>query len=136
MSAQSTLFSTNNILVGLEGDVTGVVDFNIAGDEALINDMVTERIFLCHMMDLDEGVTGGDRGALLDQFINRYMQVRPLSILEISVMNDTYSVVFTFLWTRVEHFENCLEASLVEDANAFLYKTWDMLEDRSFGYRI
>lgn len=66
MSAQSTLFSTNNILVGLEGDVTGVVDFNIAGDEALINDMVTERIFLCHMMDLDEGVIGGDRGALLD----------------------------------------------------------------------
>lgn len=127
-------FSTNNVIINDDGTINGLVDFNIAGDEVLVNDMVTQGIFICYIMDLDRGLTEEDRKALFDKFISQYMQMRALSEIEISVMNEIYSIVFPFLWTRIEYFETLLKDGAIEDANRFLNETWKLLTTPYFVF--
>jgi Ser/Thr protein kinase RdoA (MazF antagonist) len=120
-------FSTNNVIVHEDASISGVIDFNIAGDEVLVNDMVTQGIFVCYIMDLDKGLIEDDRKGLFDTFVREYLQTRVLSTQEKEVMNDIYSIVFPFLWTRIEILESCLHRGAILEANAFLEETWEIL---------
>lgn len=120
-------FSTNNVIVHEDASINGIIDFNIAGDEVLVNDMVTEGIFICYIMDLDKELTEADRRGLFDTFVREYLRTRVLSKQEKEVINDIYSIVFPFLWTRIEILESCLQRGAILEANAFLEETWEIL---------
>lgn len=120
-------FSTNNVIVDAAGAILGLIDFNIAGDEVLVNDLITQGIFICYIMDLDKGLKDDDRKLLFDLFVAKYLTKRYLSQLELSVMNEIYQIVFSFLWLRIEYLEDCLKQQNVEKTNQFLEETREHL---------
>lgn len=125
-------FSTNNMILNENGTIKGVIDFNIAGNEVLVNDMITQGIFVCYVMDLEKGLSDDHRKDLYDLFIQTYMNTRQLNDLELSVINDIYNVVYPFLWLRIDNLESYFESGKFENVNSFLDDTWEILNNRYF----
>lgn len=129
-------YSINN-LVNINGRVGGIFDYNVAGDEVLVSDMIIEGIFVSYEMDLSNHFTVEDKDEMFKLFIRRYMQSRKLNEYEVKAMNDLYAVVFPFWWTRIIfHKENSLQKYLednnVEKVNEFLHETYRLLNQNYF----
>lgn len=124
--------STNNFIIDSDKKIIGLIDFNIAGDDVLISDLITQGIFVCYIMDLDEGLNDDDRKQLFDLFINSYQNIRAISNTEKSFMNDIYSIVYSMFWTRTDLFINNLKDGKLKDADMFLDETLDMLNNSYF----
>lgn len=102
--------SINNLTYA--GDTIGIFDYNIAGDETLVGDMVLEGLLLAYEMDLSLGLTDNDRASLFQHFIQGYLTERPLTVDEKTVLNDIYSISFAFWFTKIKYNENSLEKLL------------------------
>ncbi|GGA37738.1 phosphotransferase [Paenibacillus physcomitrellae] len=124
-------FSTNNVMLNKDGSIRAVIDFNIAGDEKLVNDLVTEGIFICFIMDLEPGLPEECRHDLLRLFVRTYREQRPLANEEESVLNLLYQLVFPFLWTNIELLEELLQAD-PQTANRHLHNMLRELEEPFF----
>ena len=103
--------SINNLSM-IDGNL-GIFDYNIAGDETLIGDMVLEGLLTANEMELAEGVTDNDRIELFRRFVEGYQTERPLSDDEKNVFRDMYSISSAFWFTKIKYNENALE-KLVE----------------------
>lgn len=103
--------SINNLSM-IDGNL-GIFDYNIAGDETLIGDMVLEGLLTANEMELAEGVTDNDRIELFRRFVEGYQTKRSLSNDEINVFGDIYAISSAFWFTKIKYNENALE-KLVE----------------------
>ena len=86
-----------------------IFDYNIAGDETLVGDMVLEGLLTANEMDLSDELTDHDRPELFKQFYKGYITERPLSDDEKTVLNDIYSISSALWFTRIKYNENSLE---------------------------
>lgn len=99
--------SINNLTYA-HGEV-GVFDYNIAGDERLVADMVLEGLLVANEMDLDDQLTNQDRLKLFEKFYNGYMKERPLSVQEQAVVEDIFIVSSAMWFTKIKYHEDALE---------------------------
>lgn len=103
--------SINNLSYSVES--IGIFDYNNAGDETLVGDMVLEGLLTANEMDLSEGLTDNDRTELFKHFYQGYITERPLSDDEKTVLRDIYSISSALWFTKIKYNENSLE-KLVE----------------------
>jgi Ser/Thr protein kinase RdoA (MazF antagonist) len=96
-------YSTNNLVY--IGDDIGIFDYNNAGDETLISDMVLEGLLTAY----ENGLTDADRLGLFKSFINGYIEQRPLSEKEKAVFSDIYAVAWGMWYSRILYSNNSLE---------------------------
>jgi len=105
-------YSTNNLTY--HGDELGIFDYNNAGDETLISDMILEGLLTAYESDLSDGLTDDDRLELFKIFVNGYISQRQLSEKEKSIFNDIYAISKGLWFTRIQYNENSLE-KLIEN---------------------
>ncbi len=103
--------SINN-LVYENGEIT-VFDYNNAGDEVLVSDLVLEGLLTAYEMDLTEGAAPGIRDALFPAFLSGYLSVRKLNENEARAAYQIYTLFNSMWFSKVVYNENSLE-KLVE----------------------
>lgn len=103
--------SINNL--SYTGESIGIFDYNIAGDETLVGDMVLEGLLTANEMNLSDVLTDFDRTELFKHFYKGYISERPLSDDEKNVLSDIYSISSALWFTKIKYNENSLE-KLVE----------------------
>lgn len=99
--------SINNL--SYKGENIGIFDYNIAGDETLVGDMVLEGLLTANEMDLTDKLTDNDRAELFMHFYKGYITKRPLSDNEKSVLNDIYLISSALWFTKIKYNEDSLE---------------------------
>lgn len=102
--------SINNL--SWNGDALVVFDYNNAGDEVLVSDLVMEGLLTAYEMDLPEGVDADSRKQLFPAFLEGYLSVRPLTAEECEAAWDIYTMYNGLWFTRVQYNENSLEKLL------------------------
>lgn len=131
--------SINNLCQGKEGLI--VFDYNNAGDEVLVSDLVMEGLLTAYEMELPEGIPDTYRESLFPAFLNGYLSVRTLSDIECNVAWDIYTLYHGLWFTRVVYNNDSLE-KLVEKgeynaANQLLRQMIrDMTEEDDGRFRI
>ena len=126
-SATQGDISINNLT--LVGDEIGIFDYNIAGDETLVGDMVLEGLLTANEMDLSDGLTDKDRPKLFKCFFRGYVNERQLTEKEMSIFNEIYSISSALWFTKIKYNEDSL-AKLVErnehqKVNSLLQEIYD-----------
>lgn len=99
-------YSVNN-LVYIDNEI-GIFDYNIAGDETLIGDMILEGLLTANEMDLAEGLTESDRLGLFKEFVRGYVVKRPLLEKEKDVFNDIYTISQALWFTKIKYRDTSL----------------------------
>ena len=102
--------SINNL--SRSGDDLVVFDYNNAGDEVLVSDMVMEGLLTAYEMDLPEGVEPEYRRLLFPAFWEGYRAVRPLTELERAAAWEIYSIYNSMWFTKIQYDENSLQKLL------------------------
>lgn len=103
--------SINNLVDG--ADELAVFDYNNAGDEVLISDLVMEGLLTAYEMDLPEGVPASYREKLFPALLKGYLSVRPLSGPERDAAWEVYTLYHGLWFTRIVYNDDSLE-KLVE----------------------
>lgn len=99
--------SINN-LVSDEDGLT-VFDYNNAGDEVLISDLVLEGLLTAYEMDLPVGVPESEREHLFPAFLSGYLSVRTLNEAERSAAWEVYTLYHGLWFTRIIYHARSLE---------------------------
>lgn len=99
--------SINN-LVSSEDGLT-VFDYNNAGDEVLISDLVMEGLLTAYEMELPEGTPVSYREQLFPAFLKGYLFVRQLSEAESAAAWEVYTLYHGLWFTRIVYNENSLD---------------------------
>lgn len=99
--------SVNNLVWDDNG--LQVFDYNNAGDEVLVGDMVLEGLLTAFEMDLPDGVPETSRDGLFDDFLRGYLSIRPLNPQEQAVVWDIYTLWHGLWFTRIVYHEQSLE---------------------------
>lgn len=103
--------SINNLVY--DADVLTVFDYNNAGDEVLISDLVMEGLLTAYEMDLPEGAERSYCEELFPAFLNGYLSVRKLNEEESKAAWIIYTLYHALWFTRIVYREDSLE-KLVE----------------------
>lgn len=91
--------SINNLVQGEDGLI--VFDYNNAGDEVLISDLVMEGLLTAYEMDLPDGTPPAYREQLFPAFLKGYLSVRPLSEEESAAAWEVYTLYHGLWFTRI-----------------------------------
>ncbi len=110
-------FYTNNVLIDKNGKIVSLIDFNIAGSDVEVNDLITQAMFISEIMDLAEGLQDADRVYLFSIFIEEYLRHRPLTEPELAAMNSIYNLASSFFWPVIEDLEQLLAREDYQKAN-------------------
>ncbi|MBQ2775814.1 MAG: hypothetical protein IJF40_08015 [Clostridia bacterium] len=126
--------SVNNLVLDTDG--LTVFDYNNAGDEVLVSDLILEGLLTAYEMDLPDGVPESYREEIFPAFLKGYLSVRPLSDSERDIAWDIYTLYHGLWFSRVLHRDDCLEALVkkhnYEAANKLLHKMLtDMTESNN-----
>ncbi|MBR3997697.1 MAG: hypothetical protein IKI93_05075, partial [Clostridia bacterium] len=120
--------SINNLVYDKEGLI--VFDYNNAGDEVLISDLVLEGLLTAYEMDLPEGTDKKYREQLFPSFLNGYLSVRKLNKDEADTAWIIYTLYHALWFTRIVYNDDSLEKLVMNgdysSANRLLLT---MLED-------
>ena len=116
--------SINNLVYGT--DELTVFDYNNAGDEVLVSDLVMEGLLTAYEMDLPEGTPASYRENLFPALLKGYLSVRPLNALERNAAWDIYTLWHGLWFSRIAYRDDSLE-KLTErgdhgTANKLLYQ--------------
>lgn len=84
------------------GDRLGVFDFNNAGDETLIGDMILEGLLMANESKLAEGLSDSDRPAIFRSFLDGYRSICPLTSDERMAACELYPAYSALWFTKVE----------------------------------
>lgn len=106
--------SINNLVYGKDELI--VFDYNNAGDEVLISDLVMEGLLTAYEMDLPEGTGQSCREQLFPALLDGYLSVRKLSDEEANAAWIVYTLYHALWFTRVVYNDDSLE-KLVEKGN-------------------
>lgn len=114
--------SINNLVYG-ENELT-VFDYNNAGDEVLISDLVMEGLLTAYEMDLPEGIDKSYREQLFPALLTGYLSIRKLSEEEANTAWNIYTLYHSLWFTRVvyngDSLEKLLEKKDYDGANRLL----------------
>lgn len=103
--------SINNLVYG-EDELT-VFDYNNAGDEVLISDLVMEGLLTAYEMDLPEGADQSMREQFFPTLLEGYLSIRKLSEEEANTAWIVYTLYHALWFSRVVYKDDSLE-KLVE----------------------
>ena len=103
--------SINNLVYG-DNELT-VFDYNNAGDEVLISDLVLEGLLTAYEMDLPEGAEKSCREQFFPELLKGYLSLRELSNEEADTAWIIYTLYHSLWFTRILYNEESLE-KLVE----------------------
>lgn len=106
--------SINNLVLGEDG--LTVFDYNNAGDEVLISDLVMEGLLTAYEMDIPENADKRYREKLFPALLKGYLSVRQLSEAEANAAWIIYTLYHALWFTRVVYNEDSLE-KLAEKKN-------------------
>ena len=76
-----------------------IFDFNLAGDEVLINESVAVGIYLCWHVVYEGNLTSDERFEL---YRNSYEKIRPFTALEIEAFPHLFAIIRAFRYDRVD----------------------------------
>lgn len=99
--------SINNLVHGENG--LTVFDYNNAGDEVLVSDLVMEGLLTAYEMDLPAGTPVSDREQLFPALLKGYLSVRPLSEAERAAAWEVYTLYHGLWFTRIVYNEDSLD---------------------------
>ncbi len=99
--------SINN-LVYENGEIT-VFDYNNAGDEVLVSDLVLEGLLTAYEMDLPEDADPDFCERLFPAFLNGYLSIRKLSEEEASAAWIIYTLYHSLWFSRIVYNDASLE---------------------------
>lgn len=121
--------SVNNLVMAEDGHLK-IFDYNNAGDEVCVGDLILEGLLTAYEMDLPEGAPQSSRDGLFAEFVRGYLAVRPLTAEEREIAWEIYTLWHGLWFTRVVYNEDSLQKLLErgeeEKANEVLK---DMLRD-------
>lgn len=127
--------SINNLVSGPDGLI--VFDYNNAGDEVLVSDLVMEGLLTAYEMDLPAGVDAAAREALFPAFLRGYLSVRSLSEAEAAAAWEIYTMYHSLWFTRIVYNEDSLDKLLKRDdfagANALLERMLADMQEQDDG---
>lgn len=103
--------SVNNLVYG-EKELT-VFDYNNAGDEVLISDLVLEGLLTAYEMELPEGADPSLREQLFPALLDGYLSIRKLCEEEAETAWLIYTLYHSLWFTKIMYNEDSLE-KLVE----------------------
>lgn len=106
--------SINNLVDGEDGLI--VFDYNNAGDEVLISDLVMEGLLTAYEMDLPKGTPESYREQLFAELLSGYLSVRTLSEAECTAAWEVYTLYHALWFTKIIYNEGSLQ-KLVESGN-------------------
>lgn len=99
--------SINNLVYG-EKELT-VFDYNNAGDEVLISDLVMEGLLTAYEMDLPEGAEKSCRDHFFSALLDGYLSIRNLSEEEAKAAWMVYTLYHSLWFTRIIYNEDSLQ---------------------------
>lgn len=127
--------SINNLVNGDDGLI--VFDYNNAGDEVLVSDLVLEGLLTAFEMDLPAGETESYREQLFPALLEGYLSVRTLNEAECAAAWDIYTLYHGLWFTRIVYNEDSLEKTVgrgeYEAANRLLKRMLDDITERDDG---
>lgn len=126
--------SINNL--SFVGDEIGIFDYNIAGDETLVGDMVLEGLLTANEMDLSNGMTDKDRPELFKWFLKGYINERPLTEDEKDALSEIYSTSSALWFTKIKYDEDSLtklvERNEYDKVDLLLQEIYNILSEDNF----
>ncbi len=130
--------SINNLVYG-EDELT-VFDYNNAGDEVLVSDLVMEGLLTAYEMDLPEGADPSCREQFFPAMLKGYLSRRELSEEEAEAAWTIYTLYHSLWFTRIVYNENSLDKLVkkedYESANRLLTQMLaDMTESDDGRFR-
>lgn len=105
--------SINNLVDGENGLI--VFDYNNAGDEVLISDLVLEGLLTAYEMDLPEGVDKSCREQLFSALLSGYLSIRKLSVEEANTAWIVYTLYHSLWFSKVVYHEDSLEKLIAKE---------------------
>lgn len=99
--------SINNLVYG--EDELIVFDYNNAGDEMLISDLVMEGLLTAYEMNLPEEADQSCREQILPALLNGYLSIRKLSEEEANTAWIVYTIYHSLWFSRVVYNDDSLE---------------------------
>ena len=100
--------SINNLVHGEDGLI--VFDYNNAGDEVLISDLVMEGLLTAYEMDLPDGTPEFYRETLFPALLKGYQSVRQLSEAECAAAWEVYTLYHGLWFTRIVYHGDSLDS--------------------------
>lgn len=100
--------SINNLVHGEDGLI--VFDYNNAGDEVLISDLVMEGLLTAYEMELPDGTPASYREQIFPALLKGYLSVRPLSEDERTTAWEVYTLYHALWFTRIVYNDDSLDA--------------------------
>ncbi len=127
--------SINNLVSTDDGLI--IFDYNNAGDEVLVSDLVMEGLLTTYEMDLPSNVSETYTEQLFSAFLDGYLSVRPLSEAEASAAWDIYTLYHGLWFTRIVYRDSALDTLVKEQnyeaANGLLTKMLSDMEEADDG---
>ena len=127
--------SINNLVSTDDGLI--LFDYNNAGDEVLVSDLVMEGLLTAYEMDLPPNVSETYTEQLFSAFLKGYLSVRPLSEAESSAAWDIYTLYHGLWFTRIVYRDSALDSLAksenYEAANRLLTKMLADMEEANDG---
>lgn len=99
--------SINNLVQSDNGLI--VFDYNNAGDEVLISDLVMEGLLTAYEMELQDGAPASDRQRIFPAFLRGYLSVRTLCDAERAAAWEVYTLYHGLWFTRIVSNDDSLE---------------------------
>lgn len=114
-------FCHYNMLFDEQQRINGIFNFNLAGDEVLLNECVAVGVYLCWHVDYQGELSSTQR---FQQFMQAYEKQRALNVLEKKMIPALFAIIRAFRYDRVE---NGIKNS--DAKGAFLNETLEILRN-------
>lgn len=110
------------------GDRLGVFDFDSAGDETLIGDMILEGLLMANESELAYGLCDTDRPEIFKSFLNGYRSICPLTSDERAAACELYPAYNALWFSRIEELSTVMYTSgECEKADELLSEIYDII---------
>ena len=106
--------SINNLVHSEDGLI--VFDYNNAGDEVLISDLVMEDLLTAYEMELPDGTPASYREQIFPALLKGYLSVRPLSEAEGKTAWEVYTLYHGLWFTRIVYNDDSLDSLVKKGA--------------------
>lgn len=99
--------SINNLVADSQGLI--VFDYNNAGDEVLVSDLVLEGLLTAYEMELPEAGAEFSREELFPAFVQGYLSIRALDDTEAEAAWEIYTLYHALWFTRIVYNEGSMQ---------------------------
>lgn len=119
-------FFPNNILINNDGEISGVIDFHVAGHEIFINELGATALACCYDSELCEV---GFMDHCFRQWLLSYQSVRKLNQTEIVALKLLISILKPFLFDSYELIKDQIQQGNIAGLNKRLRSILMEMED-------